>query len=1151
MDSELLRLARERVVVLDGAMGTSIQAMGLAPADFRDMENCTEVLVETRPDAVRDIHKSFLAVGCDAVLTNTFGANRIVLSEFDMADRVVSLNESAARLARQACDEFAKPQAPKFVVGSVGPGSRLPSLGQTTWDELLQSYTQQVGGLLAGGVDAVLVETCQDVLQAKAAIVAAGDAMDACGVEVPILCSVTIESTGTMLIGTDMAAAVTSLQALPRVAAIGLNCATGPEEMSEHVQVLGDLCQRLILVQPNAGLPEMRGGVAHYALTPKSLARWLVEFVETCGVRIVGGCCGTTPDHLAAVVEAMATVKPKPRQRQAEPAVSSLYQAVTIRQDTSVLSIGERTNANGSRQFRDLLAAENVDGMVQLARRQVEAGSHMLDVCVAHVGRNEMDDATRLVARLVTDVTAPLVIDSTDPDVMEAALKLIGGKCVINSINLEDGEDRLDRVCRLARRYGAALIALTIDEEGMAKTCARKVSIAKRIYELATKRHGISPGDLIFDPLTFTICTGNSDDVRLGRETLDGLEKIKSVCPGSSTVLGVSNISFGIDPRCRRVLNSVFLHYAHERGLDAAILNPTGIEPLYKIDDNMLRFAEDLLFQRRGDRYDPLQAMLRAVDQRAEEGPAQDPSTLGVEDRVKRHIIGGDRTGLEEDLAEAMLTYPPVDVINELLLDGMKTVGDLFGAGQMQLPFVLKSAETMKAAVDFVTPHIEQAHRDVKGTIVLATVRGDVHDIGKNLVDIILRSNGYTVVNLGIKQSIASMIEACQKHRADALGMSGLLVKSTLVMRENLEVLNERGVDLPVILGGAALTRCYVADELAAVFEGKVYYARDAFEGLHLMDRITCKEAVAVEPTGTGTTTKTKRVLPPARADVADPHAFAPPRSDISRKEPVPAAPFMGSRVVSSIELDDVLPYVNERALFQIRWQYHRNRRSDEAFKAFTDVEIRPHYDALLDACRKEDLLHLQAIYGFWPAVADGDALVLMDPDNHARQLERFEFPRQGRPPYWCISDFFRPVTDGIADVVALSMVTIGRRVSEVEKDWLGTDRFMDYFHLHGLSVELAEGLAEYVHARIRREWGIDGDDAADVQDLFKQHYRGSRYSFGYPACPRLEDQVKLWPLLNPERIGVHLSETFQLDPEQTTTAVVVHHKQARYFNVH
>lgn len=1150
-------------------MGTAVQSLDLTLADYDDHENCVDVITLTLPNVVLDIHRSFLAVGCDGVSTNTFGANKVVLAEFGIAEKTYEINLKSAQLARQACDEFDKPKQPRFVIGSMGPGTKLPSLGQATWDELLDSYTEQARGLLDGGVDAFLIETCQDILQAKIAMVAAIDAMTEKKCEVPILCTVTIETTGTMLVGTDIAAALTALHPYDQLVAFGLNCATGPQEMSEHVRFLSASSSRPLIIQPNAGLPQLVDGKPYYALTPAELTKWLVEFVEQDGVNIVGGCCGTTPEHLAAVVDAMTSRKPHPREIVSEPAVSSLYQSVTLQQESTVLAIGERTNANGSKKFRELLAAQDIDGMVQMAREQVKHGSHLLDVCTAYVGRDEVADMTGLMKRLVTDVTAPLVIDSTEVNVIEAALKLAGGKCVINSINLEDGEERLDRVCQLAKRHGSALIALTIDEEGMAKTCDHKVAVAKRIYDLVINRHGLKPSDLIFDPLTFTICTGNEDDRKLAVETLEAITRIKEECPGVFTLLGVSNVSFGIKPPARRVLNSVFLHHTRERGLDSAIVHVNGILPLFKIDPAHKHLAEDLIYDRRREGYDPLHKLLEAFEDTKEAKPEEDTKPKNIVDRLKARIINGDRTGLEEDLDEALLTHRPLGIVNDILLDGMKTVGDLFGAGQMQLPFVLQSAETMKASVRYLEPLMEKLDDRGKGAIVLATVKGDVHDIGKNLVDIILSNNGYKVHNLGIKQPINSIIEAALHHNADAIGLSGLLVKSTVVMRDNLSVLNERGIETPVILGGAALTRKYVEHDLRPEYNGTVHYAKDAFDGLRLMDGIMSGESVEVfspnkipakqVSTKSGSSDKQDGGDSPMTPtgsfaslhdEAVERFGYTPPRSNISRDEPVPEPPFYGSRVIEHIDPKATIGYLNENMLFQVQWGYRKNRRPPEVFKKYINEEVRPILRDLLRTCEQENILDLKAVYGYWPVQSDGDTLIVHDPKNRDRKIARFEFPRQGKPPYWCLSDFFKPSTGGEFDVAAFMVVTVGRQVSEVARQWFNQDRYKDYLHLHGLGVELAESLAEYLHKQIRMEWGIAQSDARERQEIFKQRYQGSRYSFGYPACPRLEDQLKLWPILKPGRIGVELSEEFQLEPEQSTTALIVHHKQAKYFNV-
>lgn len=1170
MESTFLDTLAQRVLVFDGAIGTGLHKRNLPLSDYRGLENCGEVLNLTRPDVVQDLHRSFLEVGCDGVTTNSFSASRHVLDEFGLGSDVVEINRAAAAIARGVCDEFATADKPRFAVGSVGPGTKLPSLGQITWDDILESYRLQTVGLLEGRVDLLNVETSQDILQAKAAICAATDAMEQVGRRVPIICSVTIETTGTMLIGTEIAAALATLEPYDQVQVIGVNCATGPQEMSEHVRYLGSACNRYLLVQPNAGLPQVVDGQPHYTLTPQELARWQVEFVEVDGVNIVGGCCGTTPEHLAAVVEAIGLRAPKSRQVHYEPAVSSIYQAVTVRQDADILSIGERTNANGSKRFRELLAAQNYDAMVQMGKDQIEAGSHLLDVCTAYVGRDEVRDMSEVMRRFATEINVPLVIDSTEVEVTEAALKLSGGRCVINSINLEDGGERLDAVCRLARRHGAALVALTIDEEGMAKTADRKLAVARRIHDLVIQRHGIRPGDLIFDPLTFTICTGSEDDRHLAVETLEAVRRIKEELPGVHTLLGVSNVSFGLKPPARKVLNSVFLHHARTEGLDSAILHSGGIVPMFKIEEARRIAAEDLVFDRRREGYDPLESFMALFPADAAEATEARTVPKTVEERLKRRIIDGNPVDLEDDLTEAMSVYPPLEIINDILLDGMRTVGDLFGAGQMQLPFVLKSAETMKAAVGMLEPHMDRAAEGGKGSIVLATVRGDVHDIGKNLVDIILTNNGFTVYNLGIKQPISAIIDAYQEHGADAIGMSGLLVKSTVVMRENLQILKERGLTPAVLLGGAALTRKYVEHDLRPEYPGSLDYAKDAFEGLRLMDEIVSRQAAgAAEPAAAEAVTTDREEGVTAGAPstpTASRPVAAPAHSAIARDVAIPTPPFWGSRVVEQVDMRAALAYINENMLFQVQWQYRKGGRSAANFARYINDEVRPIYRDLVATCQEQQILKPQAVYGYWPVQADGDTLIVYDPspltagvlpssaaDVLARpwkKVARFEFPRQRKSPFWCLSDFFRPVESGQVDVAAFVVVTVGRNASRVAARWFEENRYRDYLHLHGLSVETAEGLAEYMHKQIRVELGIAGGDDREIQGLFKQHYQGSRYSFGYPACPRLEDQVKLWPLLQPGRIEVSLSEEFQLEPEQTTTAIITHHPEAKYFNV-
>jgi 5-methyltetrahydrofolate--homocysteine methyltransferase len=1152
-DHPLLQLARRRVVVIDGAMGTAVYARDLCvDQDYRGCENCPEIITETRPEVIEDIHASFLDVGVDAIETNTFGANKIVLAEFDLADRTHALNLQSAEIARRAADRFATPDRPRFVLGSMGPGTKLPTLGHTTFDILEDSYAEQARGLLDGGVDGLIIETCQDILQAKAAVCAATRAMHERSRQVPLIVQVTIEVTGTMLVGTEIGAALVALEAYPQVQVIGLNCATGPQEMSEHVRHLGRHCTRLISVVPNAGLPQLVEGKTHYALTPAELAKWLKTFVAEDGVNIVGGCCGTTPEHLAAVVEAVRDVTPKARAALSQPSASSIYQPVTLRQDNSFLIVGERSNTNGSKKFRDLLLAGDIDGLVEVGRAQVREGAHVLDVCVDYVGRDGVGDMDRIVSRYAQDVTAPLMIDSTEPPVLEAGLKRAGGKCIVNSVNLEDGEAKLATVCPLLRKYGAAVVALTIDEdpvEAMAKTADRKIEIAKRLHGLLTGKYGIRESDILFDCLTFPITTGSEADRRLGLETLDGIERIAKALPACGTILGLSNVSFGLAPAARAVLNSVFLHEARARGLTAAIVHASKILPQGKISEERWNAALDLIYDRRRDGFDPLQHFIGLFAEGEKVGEKKASlADLPIEERLKRRIIDGERIGLDADLDEAMKQYAPLEIINTFLLDGMKVVGELFGAGKMQLPFVLSSAETMKAAVAHLEPHMERVEGDTKGSIILATVKGDVHDIGKNLVDIILTNNGFTVHNLGIKQPINAIVEAWEKYKTDAIGLSGLLVKSTLVMRDDLAVLTERGLKMPVILGGAALTRNYVEHDLRSLYDGPLAYAKDAFEGLSLMNRLAEGASIVDPPRQPKRAASAASVPRAARADV-------PARSSVATDNPVPVPPFWGSRVIERIDLQSVLGFLNEVVLYQVQWQYKKRGRSADEYEAYLKKEVRPILRELSRRCAKEEILRPQAIYGYWPCNSEGDDLIVYEAPAagagpQRRELARFTFPRQDRAPYWCLSDFWRPVGGGEFDVVAFSIVTVGRRASEVARQWFEENKYRDYLHLHGLGVESTEALAEYLHKQIRMELGIAGADAREIKALFRQGYQGSRFSFGYPACPALEDQARLWPLLAPGRIGVTLSEEYQLDPEQSTSAIVAHHPEARYFSV-
>lgn len=1153
--SLFLDVLKERVIIFDGAMGTSLHAYNLPLADYQGLENCSEILVMTRPDVIQAIHERYLAVGCDAVETNTFGANKVVFAEFGLVDRVREINRRAAELAVESCRRYSTPEQPRFAVGSIGPGTKLPSLRHTDFDTLEDSYAEQVRGLLEGGADVLLIETCQDVLQSKAAIAAAERVFAERGRRVPLMVQVTMETTGTMLVGTDIGAAMNILECFD-ADVIGINCATGPQEMSEHVSYLGRHCRKPVSVLPNAGLPYLADGNTMYPLKPAELALWLERFVVEDGVNIVGGCCGTTPEHLQAVVERIGRRPPKTRRPDWEPSVSSLYGRVPIRQDASVLIVGERTNANGSRRFKRLLAEENWDEIVSMAREQVKDGSHLLDVCTAYVGRDETRDMSEVISRLSTQVSVPLMLDSTEWPVLETALKLCGGKCIVNSINFEDGEERLARVLPLCKKYGAAVVALTIDEQGMAKTWERKLEVARRLYEVSTRKYRMAPSDLLFDPLTFTICTGNEDDRALGWHTLEALERITAEFPECHTLLGLSNISFGINAEARHVLNSVFLHHARQRGLTSAIVHAAAITPFFKIPEEERQVAEDLIFDRRRDGYDPLHRLLELFSgsTRRETVAATNQT---IEERLKNRIVDGNRVGLEKDLEEALQGYGPLQIINEILLDGMKVVGDLFGSGQMQLPFVLQSAETMKASVAFLEPYMEKKTQGVsKGRIVLATVRGDVHDIGKNLVDIILTNNGYTVFNLGIKQPIHSILEAAQREHADAIGMSGLLVKSTVIMRENLEEMNRQQVHFPVLLGGAALTRKYVENDCRALYHGKVYYAKDAFEGLHLMDALCASGRAAETGAQAADAAGAESVVQTEAAAVAIPPASSRPVPDSDTQrliEPlqpagVPAVPFWGPRVLESIPLRAVLPFINETLLFNFQWGYRKTGKTAAEYETQLREVVRPRYRELVSRCEEERILQPRAVYGFYRCQSDGDDLVLYDQSGGV--LLRYTFPRQNKAPYRCLSDYFRSVGSGVMDVVALQVVTVGQKASDTARAWFAANRYTDYLHLHGLSVEAAEALAEYVHKQVRADLGMAAEDERDIKKVLKGGYRGCRYSFGYPACPRLEDQEPLLALLEAGRIGVTLGDEWQLWPEQSTSALVVHHPQATYYSV-
>jgi len=1160
----------ERIVIADGAMGTMLQAYDLTAEDFDGHDGCNEVLNVTRPDVVRAVHHAYLAAGADCVTTNTFGANFGNLSEYGIPERIGELSQAGAALAREVADGFtAADGRPRWVLGSIGPGTKLPTLGHVTFRELRDSYYENAAGLLRGGADALIIETCPDLLQAKAAIIGAKRALTDIAPAAVVIASLTIETTGTMLVGTEIGAALTALAPLG-IDVIGLNCATGPDLMSEHLRYLSANSPIPISCEPNAGLPQLTADGAYYPLTPVELADAHERFTTEFGLSLVGGCCGTTPEHVALLVERLGVTPARPhglapatRSPRPEPGVASLYSHVPFRQDTAFLAIGERTNANGSRAFRDALLAGDWSGCVDIARSKTRDGAHLLDVCIDYVGRDGVADMREIAGRLATAATLPLVLDSTEPPVIEAGLELIGGRAVVNSVNYEDGDGPQSRIARLMpliREHGAAVVALTIDERGQARTAEWKVEVAERLIRDLTVNYGMNEQDIIVDCLTFPIATGQEETRRDAIETIGAIAELKRRHPDVQTTLGVSNVSFGLKPAARQVLNSVFLAECVKAGLDSAIVSPSKIVPLARIPDEQREVALDLVYDRRRPGYDPLSRMLdlfEGVDVvSAKASRAAELAALPLEERLKRRIIDGERKGLDDDLAAALTERPALGIVNDLLLDGMKTVGELFGSGQMQLPFVLQSAEVMKAAVGYLEPHMEKSADGGRGTIVLATVRGDVHDIGKNLVDIILSNNGYDVVNIGIKQPISAIITAAEEHNADVIGMSGLLVKSTVVMRDNLAELNDRGLAerWPVLLGGAALTRAYVEQDLAELFAGEVRYARDAFEGLRLMDAaIGVKRGV---PGAALPALRQRRVKPAATATApgspGDPGAAvpaAPARRTVSADNPVPDPPFWGTRIVKGIPLAEYAAYLDERATFMGQWGLKPSRAAGgPSYEELVESEGRPRLRMWLERAQTEGLLQAAVVYGYFRCVSEGDDLIVLGEDGGP--LERFTFPRQQRDERLCLADFFRPRESGETDVVAFQLATMGSAVSGATAELFAGNAYREYLELHGLSVQLTEALAEYWHARVREELGIASEDPADLDGFFSVKYQGARYSIGYPACPDLADRAKIARLLEPERIGVELSEEMQLHPEQSTDAIVIHHPAARYFSV-
>ena len=1145
-------------MIADGAMGTMLQAANPSLADFENHEGCNEVLNVSRPDIVRSVHNEYLAAGVDAIETNTFGANWSNLADYGIEDRIYELAYAGGKIAREAADAFSTPEKPRFVLGSMGPGTKLPSLGHTTYENLKTAYYTAAKGLADSGCDALLVETSQDLLQVKAAVNGSRQAINEAAHDIVLIAQVTVETTGTMLMGSEIGAALNALEPMG-IDIIGLNCATGPAEMSEHLRYLSKNAKVALSVMPNAGLPQLGPNGATYPLSPAELATALDGFVTDYGISLVGGCCGTTPAHLASVVEKMEKREFTKRSPALEPGASSLYQYVPFRQDQTYLAIGERTNANGSRAFRDALLAEDWEKCVEIARDQIRDGAHMLDLSVDYVGRDGAADMSQIASRFATASTLPIVLDSTEPAVLKAGLEHLGGRCVINSVNYEDGDgptSRFAKIMPLVKEHGASVVALTIDEEGQARDAEWKLRVARRLINDLHDNWGMNIGDILIDCLTFPIATGQEETRKDGIETIEAIKRLKIEFPEVQTTLGVSNVSFGLNPAARVVLNSVFLHECVQAGLDSAIVHPSKITPMARIEERQKQVALDLVYDRRtfdGDEctYDPLQEFLQLFDgvelATSKNARAEALAALPLFDRLQRRIIDGEKVGLDDDLKAAMEQgTPPLEIINSHLLEGMKVVGELFGKGEMQLPFVLQSAEVMKTAVALLEPFMEKTGDEGRGTMLLATVRGDVHDIGKNLVDIILTNNGYRVVNIGIKQTINQIIDGATDSNADAIGMSGLLVKSTVIMKENLEELTARGLDQrwPIVLGGAALTRAYVEQDLASMFPGEVRYARDAFEGLRLMDSIMAvkrgEEGASLPPLRERRVANTRIKAEEVPVDTR--------RSDVASDNSIPTPPFFGSRVIKGIQLSDYAGMLDERALFVGQWGLKGNRGE---YETMVETEGRPRLRALINQVQSQGWLNAAVVYGYFPCYSEGNDLVILHHEGEEKGKERirFSFPRQTRDRRLCISDFFASKDSGKTDVVAFHVVTMGSTVSEAAAKLFAENNYREYLELHGLSVQLTEALAEHWHARMREELQVKAEDSSDLQGILDQGYRGSRYSFGYPACPDLEQQVQLCELLDPGRIGVELSEEFQLHPEQSTSAIIVHHPEAKYFN--
>lgn len=1122
-------LLQRGVLIYDGAMGTNLQIQGLKPENYGGREGCSEALNLFCPEAVIKVHRDFLAAGCQVLETNTFGATRITLREYQLEDRVEEINRRAVEMAREAIDSVPTSYHP-LIAGSIGPTSMLPSLGNISFDDMAAAYTDQMRALLNAGVDIFQIETCQDLLQIKAALFAADELFRARGSRCPVVVSVTLEPSGNMLVGSDIGAITAALEPYDFIDMLSINCATGPLEMVRHVAHLAEFWPRAVGVMPNAGLPENVDGKPFYRMTPEEFASFHKRFITEYGVNMVGGCCGTRPEHLAEVVRQVAGLKPALRQVKKQAMAASLFSAVALRQNPAPALIGERTNANGARQFRDLLEAEDFAGMTAMGREQARGGAHLVDLCVAFVGRDEVADMRRLVPMFATQVNLPLVIDSTSPAAIEAALKCHGGRCVINSVNLEDGGSRLRSIAGLARRFGAALICLTIDEEGMAKTAERKLEVAHRIQKILSSEFGFRDADMIFDSLTFTVASGDAELRSSAAETLRAIAMIREQMPKTNTILGVSNVSFGLKQSAREILNSVFLSEAVQNGLTCAIVNPARIIPTFSIPETEKKLALDLIYNRGSDG-SALTAYMQAFASRSESVFKKDLATLPPLERLFEKVVDGDSSALEELVNELRTSMRPEQIINDILLPAMKKVGEYFGSGRLQLPFVLQSAEVVKKSVTCLEPYMEKKPADPDRKMILATVAGDVHDIGKNLVNIMLSNNGFSVVDLGIKVDVDAMIRAAKEHNANVIGMSGLLVRSTQIMKENLEELNRRDFLPAVILGGAALTPEYVANELRPLYRGKVFYARDAVDSIKIMQDLVAGNYshLPESKVPAAAVRKASKHAPDGKtAGQANRHQFM-----IDHK-PV-RAPFYDSHLLE-ISSNDLFSLLSHKVLFEGRWGFKKADLTDAEYRKVIETKARPALNQIIDHERQHNILDNKAVYGYFRCRSEGDAITIFDVAG--TPVGRFGFPRQSRAPFLCLSDF---VSDSEDDLIALWAVTVGDRIIQAEKALYAENRYLDYHLLHGLGAELADCAAVHLHRHIHRE-------LFPQLPLTGEQPVGCRYSFGYPACPDLSAQRTLMQILGAQRIGISLTDLNQMVPELSVSGFVIFNRHARYF---